>query len=335
MEKNVSVTPAEVFTQLRNIEIWESDEFRKRLMRSGGPGGQNVNNVSTKVEIRFDVHKANWLPSDVRDCLIRKERNRINKLGELVISSDKTRHAESNEADCYGKLQSMIVECVRQIKMTNLEPTDEDKRILAQRALIAEQRRRQLKEQLKKKRENRLNISFCWLYDFTLFTIVVFGCTETPKTELQIQNSWDRSIIFKLKSTRPNILKMRPVFGTIGPNDKKAVTLTICSEKPDAINWNSSDRFVVVIAPLPVNCTNVSQTWKSHCSEVAHQSIRKVLKIRLDPRVEQQKSEIRDAAKNLEPVVKLSAENNDQQKESSSSDSTSKSESKATKQEIK
>ncbi|KAI6228203.1 RF-PROK-I domain-containing protein [Aphelenchoides besseyi] len=148
------------FTQLRNIEIWESgcfpkDDFRKRLMRAGGPGGQNVNNVSTKVEIRFDVHKVNWLPSDVREFLIRKERNRINKLGELVISSDKTRHAESNEADCYVKLQSMIVECVRQVELTNREPTDKDKQILDQREFIAEQRRRQLKEQLKKKRENR------------------------------------------------------------------------------------------------------------------------------------------------------------------------------------
>ncbi|KAI6197025.1 hypothetical protein M3Y94_01176600 [Aphelenchoides besseyi] len=166
--------------------------------------------------------------------------------------------------------------------------------------------------------------------------VVVFGCTETPKTELQIQNSWDRSIIFKLKSTRPNILKMRPVFGTIGPNDKKAITLTIRSEKPDAINWNSSDRFVVVIAPLPVNCTNVSQTWKTHCSEVAHQSIRKVLKIRLDPRIEQQKLETSDAVKvNVEPVIKTSVENNEQQDGSSSSDSTSKSGSKTSKQEIK
>jgi protein subunit release factor B len=69
--------------------------FKKSLVRSSGAGGSNVNSVSTKVEIRFNAVNADWLENDIREFFIKKNRHKINKLGEFCIASDKTRYAVS------------------------------------------------------------------------------------------------------------------------------------------------------------------------------------------------------------------------------------------------
>ena len=44
------------------------DKIDVKFLRSQGPGGQNVNKVNTKVEMRFNVYEADWMPSEVRFC---------------------------------------------------------------------------------------------------------------------------------------------------------------------------------------------------------------------------------------------------------------------------
>jgi peptidyl-tRNA hydrolase ICT1 len=60
--------------------------------RSSGPGGQNVNKVNTKAEIRFHVQSADWLSQDVRDRLEEYFSNKITKDGEIVVTSQEHRY---------------------------------------------------------------------------------------------------------------------------------------------------------------------------------------------------------------------------------------------------
>lgn len=76
----------------RDIEI-PLDKIDLRYSRSSGPGGQNVNKLNTKVDIRFHVASADWLPQAVRDRIVLYNPQRINKEGDLIVTSQESRYA--------------------------------------------------------------------------------------------------------------------------------------------------------------------------------------------------------------------------------------------------
>ncbi|XP_037709730.1 peptidyl-tRNA hydrolase ICT1, mitochondrial-like [Drosophila subpulchrella] len=84
------------------------DRLEVTYSRSSGPGGQHVNTVNTKVDVRFKVAQADWIPEQTRQKLLKVLANRITKEGYFYIKSDLTRSQQMNLADALEKLRTII-----------------------------------------------------------------------------------------------------------------------------------------------------------------------------------------------------------------------------------
>ncbi len=84
-------------------------EIKFKFSRSSGPGGQNVNKLNTKVQLRWNLEKSAQLPDDVRQRMIARYKRRMTGAGELVISSQRFRDQGQNVADCLNKLKEMVL----------------------------------------------------------------------------------------------------------------------------------------------------------------------------------------------------------------------------------
>ncbi|XP_036428853.1 peptidyl-tRNA hydrolase ICT1, mitochondrial [Colossoma macropomum] len=105
------------------------DKLKVSYSRSSGPGGQHVNKVSTKAEVRFHVQTAEWIPEEVRNEIILKNKTRINKAGELIVTSEVSRSQQRNLENCLQKISEIITEA----SLRPPEPSEDDIALRAQR----------------------------------------------------------------------------------------------------------------------------------------------------------------------------------------------------------
>src|SRR5215813_15141317 len=88
----------------------DEGELVENFIRSGGPGGQNVNKLATAVQLRFDVRHSPSLPPDVRARLERLAGRRLTREGVLVINAHRHRTQERNREDARERLIELVRE---------------------------------------------------------------------------------------------------------------------------------------------------------------------------------------------------------------------------------
>jgi ribosome-associated protein len=91
-------------------------DLEERFIRAAGPGGQNVNKVSTAVELRFRVNGHTELPDDVRARLQKLAGRRLTLEGEIVIRADEHRTQERNRAEALARLVALVEQATHRPK---------------------------------------------------------------------------------------------------------------------------------------------------------------------------------------------------------------------------
>jgi ribosome-associated protein len=120
-----------------------ASELGWTAVRSSGPGGQNVNKVASKVELRFDFEASDALPPSVKTRLRGLAKHRLDADGQILITSQVTRNQSQNLEDARDKLAQLIDKaCVAPKKRRPTKPSAAKKRERVRQKRVQAERKR-------------------------------------------------------------------------------------------------------------------------------------------------------------------------------------------------
>lgn len=121
-------------------------ELTYRASRSGGKGGQNVNKVSTKVELLFDLQQSALFTSDDKMWLTAKLQNRFNRDGLIHLASEESRSQLNNKELALDKLYDMLEQALQRPKLRKAIKVSKQ----AKAKRLEQKRLQSIKKQLRK-----------------------------------------------------------------------------------------------------------------------------------------------------------------------------------------
>lgn len=93
-----------------------SPEFTFTASRSSGPGGQHVNKVSTKIELRFNVKESAFLTAEEKEIILSKLANKINSESELILVAQSDRSQLKNKENAIEKFYALLAKALTPVK---------------------------------------------------------------------------------------------------------------------------------------------------------------------------------------------------------------------------
>jgi ribosome-associated protein len=127
-----------------------SREFIITASRSSGPGGQHVNKVSTRIELRFNVLESILITPDEKDLISKKLAKKINSTGELIIVAQDSRSQLANKEDAIEKFYKLLLKAltpVKKRKPTKPSRAAKEKRLEEKRIMSAKKERRKIPDE--------------------------------------------------------------------------------------------------------------------------------------------------------------------------------------------
>jgi ribosome-associated protein len=136
--------------KIKDKIVIKESELKFEFIRASGPGGQNVNKVSTAAQLRFNLKSSSAFSNEIKEKLLLKLSGKLSKEGEIIITAKRYRYQERNRSDALDRLRGMILKALetkRKRKATKPTKSSKEERL----------KLKKIRSEVKKKRSGKID----------------------------------------------------------------------------------------------------------------------------------------------------------------------------------